>query len=119
MFKTDCEYAVIPKGRSWGIITIQQIFRNKTLYLSAQATTVITTDQGLRGGRVIELKKTVDEAMKQCPAVERVFMSQRTGASVPIGNKDIILEEVCDGNIYRQFWHFGAFTYMMAIANTF
>uniref|UniRef100_H2YFH8 acetate--CoA ligase n=1 Tax=Ciona savignyi TaxID=51511 RepID=H2YFH8_CIOSA len=34
--------------------------------------TVITTDQGVRGGKVIELKQTVDNAVEKCPSVKRV-----------------------------------------------
>ena len=61
---------------------------------SADAETVITSDQALRGGKAIELKKMVDEAVAQCPNVKRVFVSQRTGAKVPMGKLDISLENV-------------------------
>ncbi len=43
---------------------------------------VITADQGLRGGRVVPLKRNVDEALTQCPDVERVLVIRRTGAKV-------------------------------------
>ena len=55
---------------------------------------MITTDQAVRGGRVIELKKIVDDAVSTCPSVQHVFMAQRTGADVPMGPKDILLEQV-------------------------
>ncbi len=61
---------------------------------TAEAETVITADQAVRGGKIIELKATVDTAVKKCPKVKRVFVSKRTGANVPIGNRDIPLEEV-------------------------
>ena len=64
------------------------------LHFLAQATTVITADQGIRGGKAIELKKMVDEAVAQCPCVKRVFVYQRTGADVPMGPKDIVLDKV-------------------------
>ncbi|XP_074805943.1 acetyl-coenzyme A synthetase 2-like, mitochondrial isoform X2 [Natator depressus] len=54
---------------------------------------VITYNQGVRGGRVVELKKTVDEAVKNCPSVKHVFVAQRTDNAVPMGNRDIPLEE--------------------------
>ncbi|XP_068088338.1 acetyl-coenzyme A synthetase 2-like, mitochondrial isoform X1 [Hyperolius riggenbachi] len=54
---------------------------------------VITSNQGVRGGRVIELKKTVDEAVKSCPSIKHVFVAQRTENKVPMGNLDIPLEE--------------------------
>uniref|UniRef100_A0A674JW32 acetate--CoA ligase n=1 Tax=Terrapene triunguis TaxID=2587831 RepID=A0A674JW32_9SAUR len=54
---------------------------------------VITYNQGVRGGRVVELKKTVDEAVKNCPTVKHVFVAQRTDSTVHMGNRDIPLEE--------------------------
>eukprot|EP00123_Amoebidium_parasiticum_P011926 comp20992_c0_seq1/m.28142 comp20992_c0_seq1/g.28142 ORF comp20992_c0_seq1/g.28142 comp20992_c0_seq1/m.28142 type:complete len:676 (-) comp20992_c0_seq1:340-2367(-) len=50
----------------------------------ANSTHVITADQGLRGGKVIELKKTVDEAVNNCPQVKHVLVSKRTGNPVPM-----------------------------------
>uniref|UniRef100_A0A8D0H8L3 Acetyl-coenzyme A synthetase n=1 Tax=Sphenodon punctatus TaxID=8508 RepID=A0A8D0H8L3_SPHPU len=55
---------------------------------------IITCNQGLRGGRTIELKKTVDEAVKNCPSVKHVFVAQRTDKKVHMGNRDIPIEEV-------------------------
>ncbi|XP_062912401.1 acetyl-coenzyme A synthetase 2-like, mitochondrial [Mobula hypostoma] len=69
----------------------------------AQCKVVITCNQGVRGGRIIELKRTVDEAVKTCPTVRHVFVGQRTDKKVPMGEIDIPLEEemekeqpVCD-----------------------
>ncbi|CAO3574334.1 unnamed protein product [Mortierella alpina] len=45
---------------------------------------VITADQGKRGGKTIETKKIVDDALKTCPSVETVIVCQRTGAEVPM-----------------------------------
>lgn len=61
---------------------------------AAQSETVITVNQGLRGGKVIELKKTVDQAVKQCPGVKRVLVSMRTDSKVPMTALDVLLEEV-------------------------
>lgn len=61
---------------------------------TAGAETVITTDQGLRGGKIIELKAAADKAVAMCPRVKRVFVSQRTGANLPKGRLDIPFEEV-------------------------
>uniref|UniRef100_A0A8C3M977 acetate--CoA ligase n=1 Tax=Geospiza parvula TaxID=87175 RepID=A0A8C3M977_GEOPR len=60
----------------------------------AQSETVITVNQGLRGGKIIELKKTVDQAVKQCPGVKRVLVSMRTTSKVPMTALDVPLEEV-------------------------
>jgi acyl-coenzyme A synthetase/AMP-(fatty) acid ligase len=64
-------------------------------YISlAGAEVVITADQGVRGGKTIDLKRTVDEAVSKCSGVRHVFMMSRTGADVPMGKKDISLEKV-------------------------
>lgn len=63
----------------------------------AHAETVITADQAVRGGKVIELKKTVDRAVKKCPTVKRVFVATRTGQRVPVTKLDIGLEEAMSG----------------------
>ncbi|XP_041280041.1 acetyl-coenzyme A synthetase 2-like, mitochondrial isoform X2 [Onychostruthus taczanowskii] len=54
---------------------------------------VITYNQGVRGGRTIELKATVDEAVKNCPSIKHVFVAQRTDNKVHMGDRDIPLEE--------------------------
>ncbi|KAF9429362.1 acetyl-CoA synthetase [Entomortierella beljakovae] len=50
----------------------------------ASSRVVLTSDQGKRGGKTIETKKIVDEALKECPHVESVIVFQRTGADVPM-----------------------------------
>ncbi|XP_040557918.1 acetyl-coenzyme A synthetase 2-like, mitochondrial isoform X1 [Gallus gallus] len=59
----------------------------------AQSETVITVNQGLRGGKVVELKKTVDQAVKQCPGVKRVLVSMRTDSQLSMTALDVLLEE--------------------------
>ncbi|KAF9208187.1 acetyl-CoA synthetase [Haplosporangium sp. Z 27] len=50
----------------------------------ASSRLVLTADQGKRGGKTIETKKIVDDALKACPNVETVLVYQRTGADVPM-----------------------------------
>ena len=45
---------------------------------------VLTSDEGLRGGRKVPLKANVDEALKHCPDVSTVIVLKRTGAAVPM-----------------------------------
>ncbi|XP_059817943.1 acetyl-coenzyme A synthetase 2-like, mitochondrial isoform X2 [Hypanus sabinus] len=59
----------------------------------AQSETVITTNQAVRGGKIIELKQTVDQAVKMCPSVKHVLVAKRTENEVPMSNIDIPLEE--------------------------
>lgn len=64
------------------------------LSLLAKCRVVITFNQGLRGGRVMELKKIVDEAVKHCPTVQRVLVAHRTDNKVHMGDLDVPLEQV-------------------------
>uniref|UniRef100_A0A8C1VZC7 acetate--CoA ligase n=1 Tax=Cyprinus carpio TaxID=7962 RepID=A0A8C1VZC7_CYPCA len=63
----------------------------------AQCKIVITSNQGVRGGRIFDLKSTVDNAVKSCPSVRHVFVAKRTNESVPMGKLDISLDEVMVG----------------------
>ncbi|CAF3602725.1 Acetyl-coenzyme A synthetase [Fusarium graminearum] len=51
--------------------------------VDAGSKVVITTDEGKRGGKLIGTKKIVDDALKQCPAVENVLVYKRTGSEIP------------------------------------
>ena len=46
------------------------------------STTLITADEGVRGGRKIPLKLNADEALAQCPHVTTVFVVRRTGSQI-------------------------------------
>jgi acetyl-CoA synthetase len=55
---------------------------------------VITADEGLRGGRKVHLKANVDEALKDCPNVDKVLVVQRTFAAVNMTpGRDLVWEE--------------------------
>lgn len=49
--------------------------------LDADSQVVITADESKRGGKTIETKKIVDEALKNCPQVRNVLVYKRTGNS--------------------------------------
>ena len=56
---------------------------------------VITADEGVRGGKIIPLKKIADEAMTQCPNVKKCIVVKRTGNSVNWDNeRDISYEDM-------------------------
>lgn len=73
-------------------------------------------NQGVRGGKVIELKKTVDEAVSSCPMVRQVFVAMRTEKPVELTARDVAMEEVRDQNVLININHLhltaedGAFT---------
>ena len=50
--------------------------------LDADCRTVITADEGVRGGKPVALKQNVDKALASCPNVSTVLVVQRTGADV-------------------------------------
>ncbi len=55
--------------------------------LDCKSEFVITADEGLRGQKVIPLKKNIDEALKKCPAVKKCIVLKRTGGNVPFDSK--------------------------------
>ena len=55
----------------------------------ARSKWVITADEGLRGGRAIALKATVDVAVSQTACVQKVFVYAHTGADVTYGVHDV------------------------------
>ncbi|GJJ77172.1 acetyl-CoA synthetase [Entomortierella parvispora] len=62
----------------------------------ASSRVVLTADQGKRGGKTIETKRIVDDALKSCPLVETVLVAQRTGAQVPMKEgRDFWLADEC------------------------
>jgi acetyl-CoA synthetase len=46
--------------------------------LDADCRTVITADEGVRGGKYVPLKKNVDKALESCPNVSTVVVVERT-----------------------------------------
>jgi len=56
---------------------------------------VVTADEGVRGGKIIPLKKIVDEAMMQCPNVKKCVVVKRTGNSVNwVEERDVSYEKI-------------------------
>ena len=55
----------------------------KNRILDCKSDVVITADGGYRGGRIVPLKQTTDEALKEYPDVKTVVVLKRTGKDVP------------------------------------
>ena len=67
----------------------------KDRILDSDCQTVITADEGLRGGKRVPLKENVDEALMGCPNVHTVLVIARTGAEVPWNDDcDVKYEEI-------------------------
>lgn len=55
--------------------------------LDCKSEFVITADEGLRGQKVIPLKKNIDEALKKCPNVKKCIVLKRTAGNVLFDTK--------------------------------
>jgi acetyl-CoA synthetase len=59
---------------------------------------VITADEGRRGGKIVPLKRNVDEALANAPGVTKVLVVRNTGNDVPMkGARDVWWHEAAAG----------------------
>ena len=62
------------------------------------STVVITSDEGIRGGRTVPLKKNVDEAVKHALGVEKILVVEHTGNEISMkGGRDVWWHEAATG----------------------
>jgi acetyl-CoA synthetase len=54
----------------------------KDRILDSECTVLVTSDEGVRGGRPIPLKANADIALDHCPNVNTVFVVERTGKKI-------------------------------------
>jgi len=65
---------------------------------NASAKMIITADGGHRGGKIVELKHAVDEAVPECPSIESVVVYKRTGHEVAMQDgRDIWWHDAIQG----------------------
>ncbi len=63
--------------------------------LDCNSCLVITSDEGLRGGRRVPLKDSCDAALEECPAVGNVIVIRRTGTLIGwVDGRDIWYHDV-------------------------
>ena len=66
--------------------------------LDASCETLITADEGIRGGRSVPLKQNADEALAACPDVHSVIVVQHTGADIAWeSGRDVAYQELVQG----------------------
>ncbi|MBS56342.1 MAG: acetate--CoA ligase [Rickettsiales bacterium] len=54
---------------------------------------IVTADEGVRGGKPILLKKTVDAALLSCPSVKKCLIYKKTNNDLKENNIDVVLNE--------------------------
>ena len=60
-----------------------------------QSDYIITADEGVRGGKIIPLKKITDEALTQCPNIKKCVVVKRTGNEVNwVEDRDVSYDEI-------------------------
>jgi len=66
--------------------------------LDADCRTVITADEGVRGGKYVPLKQNVDKALQSCPNVSTVLVVERTQGKIDwVEGRDIWYHEAIHG----------------------
>ncbi len=70
----------------------------KDRILDSDCRTVITADEGIRGGRPIPLKENTEQALTDCPNVHTVVTVRRTGGEVPWQEgRDVWYDQLIEG----------------------
>ena len=60
-----------------------------------QSDYIITADEGVRGGKIIPLKKITDEALENCPNIKKCIVVKRTGNVVNwIEGRDVSYDKI-------------------------
>ena len=58
---------------------------------------IITADEGVRGGKIIPLKKIVDEALMSCPNVKKCVVVKRTGNEINwVNERDVWYDDIVE-----------------------
>ena len=60
-----------------------------------QSNYIITADEGVRGGKIIPLKKITDEALEKCPDIKKCIVVKRTGNEINwVPDRDVWYDKI-------------------------
>ena len=60
-----------------------------------QSDYIVTADEGIRGGKIVPLKKITDEALSHCPNVKKCIVVKRTGNQINwVDGRDVSYDEI-------------------------
>ncbi len=66
--------------------------------IDCEAKVILTSDGNFRGGKSIDVKGVVDEAVERCPSVEKVIVCKRTNSEVTMkAGRDIWWSDAIEG----------------------
>jgi len=62
---------------------------------------IVTADEGIRGGKIIPLKKIADDALSQCPNIKKCIVVRKTGNKIDwMDDRDIYYDEMIKNESY-------------------
>ncbi len=60
-----------------------------------QSDYIVTADEGIRGGKIIPLKKITDEALERCPNIKKCVVVKRTGNQINwVKGRDVWYDQI-------------------------
>jgi acetyl-CoA synthetase len=93
-FSSESLASRINDGNFYSSLSLSLKLFNILINLKAKCKVILTSNQGMRGGKPIELLKTVNAAVEKCPTIKNVFITKRTDLKFETNEKYIDLDLV-------------------------